>query len=145
MSQEQRYIIERIESKNKFMALCFFKDEVYNQLNEQQEVQPVERVLMDSDHKQLIYVIEIDGQWQYIRFPLSLWRTIDGVLVGEQDVFLVLSVTEDGSPYRSIPLKKFHDECVELIRNMRGNANYGEDMADLVEEHFSQTISTLLS
>ncbi|GGK12587.1 UPF0738 protein [Caldalkalibacillus thermarum] len=139
------YIIERIEPKNKLMALCFLADKVYEQLADTQEIRPVERVLMDSDHKQLIYVIEINGQWQYIRFPLPLWKSIDQVLVGEQDLFLVLSVTEDGLPYRSVPLKRFHEECVELIRNMRGNANYGEDVADLVEEHFAQTINALLS
>lgn len=122
------------------MTLCFFKDEVYDQIDLSQEWITMNRVLVDSDQKHLIYVIDTNGSWEYIRFPLSLWKSIDESIVKDQDMLLVLSKTKDNEVHKSILLKNFHKECKDLIINMRDNANYGEDMSNLVEEHFARTI-----
>lgn len=126
------------------MSLCFLQEEVYNQIDLSQEWVPMKRVLMDSDQKHLIYVIDINGTWEYIRFPLSLWQSIDQSIVKEQDILLVLSKTENNEVHKSILLKDFHKESKDLILNMRDNANYGEDMSKLVEEHFARTIEQLV-
>lgn len=140
-------IIADITQKNNFIALCQFEETIYDHIK-QGDVnswKPMERLLCDSDAQQLVYVIEVDDQWQYIRFPLQLWSEIDNILAKEQDVLLVISRTDDGQVHKSIPLKSFHKEGVELIKNMRDNANYGEEVTKLVEEHFQQTIESFSS
>jgi hypothetical protein len=138
------FIIEKTEEKNSFIRLCYFEEQVYNELESTQAWTPVKRVLIDSDQKQLIYVIENEDGWQYIRFPLVLWQEIDEALVKEQDMLLVLSKTEDGEAYKTVLLKDFHKECKDLILNMRQNANYGEDMSSIVEKYFAGTIQQLV-
>jgi hypothetical protein len=138
------FIIEKTEEKNSFIRLCYFEEYIYDELDSTQEWTPVKRVLIDSDQKQLIYVIENQEGWQYARFPLDLWSEIDEALVKEQDMLLVLSKTEDGEVYKSLLLKDFHKECKELILNMRQNANYGEDMSSIVEQYFAGTIQQLV-
>lgn len=138
------FIINKTVEKNAFMCLCFLQEELYGQIDLSQEWVPMKRVLMDSDQKHLIYVIDINDSWEYIRFPLSLWKSIDETLVKDQDILLVLSKTENNEVHKSILLKDFHKETKDLIFNMRDNANYGEDMSKLVEEHFARTIEQLV-
>jgi hypothetical protein len=138
------FIIEKTEEKNSFIRLCYFEEHVYDEIKSSQEWTPVKRVLIDSDQKHLIYVIENQEGWQYVRFPLELWKDIDEALVKEQDMLLVLSKTEDGEVYKSVLLKDFHKECKELILNMRQNANYGEDMSSIVEQYFAGSIQQLV-
>jgi hypothetical protein len=138
------FIIEQTKEKNDFIRLCFLEEQVYQELDSTQEWNPIKRVLMDSDQKHLIYVIESQNGWEYVRFPLALWKDIDVALVKEQDMLLVLSKTKEGEVHKSLLLKEFHKECKDLILNMRENANYGEDMAGLVEEHFAETIQQLV-
>jgi hypothetical protein len=126
------------------MCLCFLQEELYSQIDLSQEWVPMKRVLMDSDQKHLIYVIDVNDSWEYIRFPLSLWKSIDESIVKDQDILLVLSKTENNEVHKSILLKDFHKETKDLILNMRDNANYGEDMSKLVEEHFARTIEQLV-
>lgn len=136
-------IIEKIEEKNKMMCLCYFEAAVYASLVHTEEWKAEKRVLMDSDQKHLIYVIDTPNGWQYVRFPLGLWKQIDQLLVQDQDLMLVTSVTPEGEAYKSFILKDFQKEALDTVRNMRNNANYGEDMSSIVEEHFAQTISQL--
>lgn len=138
------FIIEKTEEKNAFIRLCYFEENVYDELDSTQEWTPVKRVLMDSDQKHLIYVVENEEGWQYVRFPLALWKEIDEALVKEQDMLLVLSKTEAGAVHKSVLLKEFHKECKDLVLNMRQNANYGEDMSSIVEKHFAGTIQQLV-
>ncbi|GAA0380479.1 hypothetical protein [Bacillus horti] len=135
------FIIEKLEEKNNMLCLCYFKPDVYNSLQEVEEWQPEKRLLMDSDKKQLVYIIDTPSGWEYIRFPIELWKTVDQALVKEQDFLLVTSVTESGEAHKSFILKDFRKEAVDLILNMRNNANYGEDMSELVEEHFEQVLN----
>lgn len=137
------YMIEKIEEKNSMLCLCYFDPTVYASAEDTEEWKPEKRMLMDSDQKHLIYVIDTASGWKYVRFPLPLWKSIDQLLVKDQDVMLVTSMTAEGEAHKSFILKNFHQEMKDLILNMRNNANYGEDMSSLVEEHFAQTISHL--
>ncbi|WP_025026651.1 hypothetical protein [Caldalkalibacillus mannanilyticus] len=133
------FIIERIEDKNAFIKLCYLEKSFYLEKQEEEWI-PMSRLLVDSDEKQLIYIVEVGQEWKYIRFPLSVWKSLDEVIAKEQDLFLVLSLTEEGEVHKSIPLKDFSQEGRELIRNMLNNMNYGEGMSSIIEEEFSETI-----
>lgn len=136
------FIIDRIEEKNAFMQVCYFTNDTYQQI-EHGEWEAEKRVLMDSDQKQFVYVVDTPDGWEYIRFPIEQWKVIDQIVSNDQDVMLVTSITEEGEPHKSIQLKDFSKECKELLNNMRDNSNYGEDMSDLVKEYFPQTIAQL--
>lgn len=135
--------ISRIELKNKQMALCFFDSSLYGQLPFGETITPMERVLVDSDHKQIVYIVESEDQWHYIRFPETVWARLDEVIAQSGDLFLIISLTDKGEPARSIPLKKMAEECRELVANIRHNANYGPELPELVEVKFKQTIAQL--
>jgi hypothetical protein len=136
-------IIDKIEEKNSFMQLAFFEQSTYERITSVEAWVPLKRILVDSEQKQFIYVIETQQGWEHIRFPLRVWKTIDQILVQDQDLMLVTSLNEEGEALKSILLKDFNREGKELVMNMRGNANYGEEMVDIVEEYFAQTIQSL--
>lgn len=139
MMNNTHFIIERIEEKNAFIKLCYLEKSFYLEKQEEEWI-PMSRLLVDSDEKQLIYIVEVGQEWKYIRFPLSAWKSLDEVIAKEQDLFLVLSLTEEGEVHKSIPLKDFSQEGRELIRNMLNNMNYGEGMSSIIEKEFSETI-----
>ncbi|WP_202078700.1 hypothetical protein [Caldalkalibacillus salinus] len=137
------FIIDKMEDKNAFMKVCYFETSVYGQLQSPEEWTPTSRVLVDSDQKHLIYVVDTPSGWEYIRFPLKLWKQIDEALAKDQDIVLVTSLTDNGEAHQSFLLKDFRRECLELIENMKDNANYGEDMADIVEDYFATTLENV--
>lgn len=141
--QNGSLIIEKIEAKNSFMALCYLPIKVYAEHKEMDQWKPIERLLMDSDQKQMVYVLENGEGWQYIRFPLEMWKQLDHIISSGQDLMLVTSTTASGEAYKSIILKGFEKEARDLVANMRFNANYGEELEQLVEEKFPETIKKL--
>lgn len=140
---KELFIIEKLEAKNSFMALCYLPLHTYTEVQDIDQWKPIQRLLMDSDAKQMVYVLESEEGWQYIRFPIELWKELDHIISNGQDLMLVTSTTAAGEAYKSIILKGFEKEAKELVANMRFNANYGEDMEQLVEEHFQETIKQL--
>ena len=98
--------ISRIELKNKQMALCFFDSNLYGQLPFGDTITPMERVLVDSDHKQIVYIVESEDQWHYIRFPETVWARLDEVIAQSGDLFLIISLTDKGEPANKHSLKK---------------------------------------
>lgn len=116
---------------------------MYKHIDSDTEWVPMQRLLVDSDEKHLIYVLDVKDRWEHVRFPLELWKTLDEAVIKDQDLMLVVSQTPEGSAHKTVLLKDFVRELKELIPNMQDNANYGEDMSILVEEHFSKTIQQL--
>jgi hypothetical protein len=137
------FIIEQIEEKNPFMQICYFSNDTLQKLEPNTNWAPMKRLLMDSDLKHFIYVVEVDEKWEYIRFPLPTWSKLDEVISNDQDLYLILSRTPDGSIHKSLLLSEFSKEGKELIFNMKENANYGEEMAGIIEANFPKTIQQL--
>jgi len=140
---QTHFIIEKTEEKNAFMRLYYFSEEVYQNINAEQEWTPMKRLLVDSDQKHIIYVMEIADKWEYIRFPENQWPSLDEALVKDQDLMLVISKTESGEVHKSILLKNFQKEMKDLVQNMKENANYGEEVEQLVEKYFSKTLASI--
>lgn len=140
---QTQFTIQHIEEKNDFFALCFFEEQTYEKIDPQAEWIPLKRLLVNSDQQQIIYMMDVEGEWVHICFPLHLWRKLDRVMMKDQDLMLVLSKTEAGEAHRTVPFKNFRQECLELVGNMRDNANYGEIIVEMVEEVFPETLRTL--
>lgn len=139
MSQTH-FIIDRIESINEFMSLCYFRDNVYEDIQDDWVWTPLERLLVDSNHKEMVYMMDVGDEWIYIRFPLDVWKQLAEDLVQDKDFMLVISKTGNGHVQQSIPLQGFQKEASELIKNMRNNTNYGSDMISIVDEYFSKMV-----
>ncbi|PYZ97736.1 hypothetical protein CR205_03845 [Alteribacter lacisalsi] len=92
------------------------------------------RMLADSDAKTLIYVIEDDSSFTYIRFPSASWEALQDVRPEGLPVILELLSSDKSSV--SLPLEDFWAEVDYLVENIEGNANYGEDMIEAVEKAF---------
>lgn len=150
MHNQTNFLIERIETDtSKGFHACYFASEVYDTLNERLDWQPLERLLVDSDQLQLIYVLELDGEWVHVRFPLPMWQQLDHILYQEEELRLVVRtiVAYEGDGHdpkqESIALKGFVREGHEIVANMHANANYGQDVLDNVDRHFPQMIAKL--
>jgi hypothetical protein len=134
------FIIQRIEEKNDFISICYFADADYARIDATAKWTSLNNILVDSDKKEIIYVLDVDDEWVYIRFPVHTWEALDRVLAKEQDVMLVLSTTEAGEAHKTIPVKGFLQEATELVQNMHQNANYGDEMIAAVEQRFTLTL-----
>lgn len=140
MLTHQYFIIDRIVVENESIRYCYLEEQEYDKINKIREWKAVNRMLVDSEEQQLIYVIEGDGEWQHVRFPISVWKDIDAALVLKQEVYLVTAINEAGESVATLKLSDFREECRELLINMVQNVNYGEELFQLAEEHFHPAI-----
>ncbi|TMW72939.1 hypothetical protein [Alteribacter natronophilus] len=92
------------------------------------------RMLADSDAKTLIYVIEDESSFTYIRFPDASWEALSSVRGEAVPVVLELSSAERETV--RITLSDFWQEVDYLVDNIEGNANYGDEMMEAVEKAF---------
>lgn len=90
---------------------------------------PAERVLADSDHLSFIYILETADEYVYVSIPNDYWQELIKVVKENYEVTLLLNETE-------IPLTGLKEELQSLIENIKGNANYGDDMMKEVERVF---------
>jgi hypothetical protein len=141
--KQDHFIIDHIEDKKETLSsykVCHFNRAFYTEHPEEKEWIPMKRMLVDSDQKHIIYVVEINDKWEYVRFPLHLWKLLDEAIHQKQNIEIVLSLTAEGNVHKTLRLQEIHTELRELVGNMRSNANYGEGMSDVIEEHFPLTI-----
>ncbi|PLR97599.1 hypothetical protein [Bacillus sp. T33-2] len=87
------------------------------------------RMLVDSDHLSFIYLAELDGEYTYIAMPEAVWPQLKQALDSNLEVF----VAGGGSRFQ---LEGLQEEMDYLIDNIKGNSNYGEEMASKVESIF---------
>ncbi|MFT4412482.1 hypothetical protein ACLM5H_01355 [Fredinandcohnia humi] len=88
-------------------------------------------MLVDSDSLAFIYKLENEQEYIYVSLPISVWPSLKTVLEEEQAVILHL-------PTKEIELTNIIPELRYLLHNIEGNANYGEEMVELVENTFLQ-------
>ncbi|MGG3999361.1 hypothetical protein [Anoxybacillus kestanbolensis] len=95
-----------------------------------QGLQPRQHMLVDSDECAFIYILEAEDAFVYVVMPKNVWGALKEVLVTKEPVFLVGSDT-------TIALDGIHEEIAYLIENIKGNANYGEEMEQAVTAFFA--------
>ncbi|PLS15452.1 hypothetical protein CVD28_22310 [Bacillus sp. M6-12] len=92
-------------------------------------LQAKSQVLVDSDHLSFIYITEADEDYTYISLPEAIWPELKKALKENRRVVAVSGGTE-------LELTDLHREMSELIENIKGNGNYGEELVNRVEEIF---------
>ncbi|WP_046175372.1 UPF0738 family protein [Domibacillus indicus] len=92
-------------------------------------LKPVNQVITDSDAAAFIYLAEAEAGYVYLYVHESTWDEVKRALDGSHPVE---AVGTDGT----FALVSFHEELNDLIVNIEGNSNYGEEMVQKVEHVF---------
>jgi Family of unknown function (UPF0738) len=90
---------------------------------------PAEQILVDSKQFSFVYLMENQEGYTYIDIPEPIWPLLKETLTKHIPVWIHFDEEE-------LELTNFNEEFVELINNIRGNSNYGEEMVTKVEGIF---------
>ncbi|MFP7295795.1 hypothetical protein [Neobacillus niacini] len=90
---------------------------------------PAEQILVDSKEISFVYLMENHEGYTYIEMKESVWPELKKVLEQQIPVWILFEDEEQ-------ELTNFYEELNDLIHNIRGNSNYGEEMVTKVEEVF---------
>lgn len=90
---------------------------------------PTEQILVDSEQFSFVYLMENQEGYTYIIIPESIWPILKETITKQFPVWIQANDEE-------LELTNFNDELVDVINNIRGNSNYGEEMVTKVEENF---------
>ncbi|MGD6817619.1 hypothetical protein [Metabacillus sp. 84] len=88
------------------------------------------QILADSDHLAFIYILEDAEQFTYFSIPAGCWAEIEKARAGDLSVWASINQHE-------LELEEFFNELRELVQNIAGNANYGDEMEGKVSEVFA--------
>ncbi|WP_453990442.1 UPF0738 family protein [Bacillus nitroreducens] len=88
------------------------------------------QMLVDSDSLAFIYKLENEQEFIYVSLNSDLWPSLKNIIAEKQQVFLHLDDNHEIELIDIIP------ELEYLLQNIEGNANYGEEMVELVEKTF---------
>jgi hypothetical protein len=91
---------------------------------------PGEQILVDSDHFSFIYIMENDDDYTFLMLSEQIWPNLKEAMGQSLPVILTFNDEE-------IELTNFQDEFENLIINIKGNGNYGVEMARKVETLFN--------
>ncbi|MFS0824141.1 hypothetical protein [Bacillus sp. 1P02SD] len=87
------------------------------------------QMLVDSDSLAFIYKLENEQEFIYVSLPSAIWPSLKNVISENQKVILHLEDDE-------LELIDIIPELEYLLQNIEGNANYGDEMVELVEKTF---------
>ncbi|KON89410.1 hypothetical protein AF332_23075 [Sporosarcina globispora] len=90
----------------------------------------MEQILADSDNLTFIYIAEQNDDYTYIALPEAVWPELKKALDAQMRVFA------SDNNHERFELTGFHEELGDLIENIRGNSNYGNEMVEKVESIF---------
>ncbi|MDR7072032.1 hypothetical protein [Fictibacillus barbaricus] len=89
-----------------------------------------ERMLVDSDGLSFIYVLENSEGFIYIAIDNNHWEDLREAISNSSDVWIQNDTGE------KLKLSSFNKEMEYLTENIKGNANYGQQMEDEVMKIF---------
>ncbi|MCI2253452.1 hypothetical protein L2D08_03635 [Domibacillus sp. PGB-M46] len=92
-------------------------------------LKPVSQVITDSDAAAFVYLAEAEPGYVYLYVHESTWEEVKRAIDGGHPVE---AAGEDGT----FLLASFHEEMSDLLVNIEGNSNYGEEMVEKVERVF---------
>lgn len=93
------------------------------------ELVPTGQMLADSDHFSFIYLMEKEDEYIFLVLPEPIWPMLNDGL--RQNSSVILTCNDE-----QIELLNFHEELQNLISNIKGNGNYGNEMVEKVETIF---------
>ncbi|KIQ95302.1 hypothetical protein LH47_00556 [Anoxybacillus thermarum] len=95
-----------------------------------QGLKPKRHMLVDSDACAFVYILEASDAFVYVVMPKAVWGALKEALATNEPIFLV-------GRDATIELEGIHEEVAYLIDNIKGNANYGEEMEQAVTAFFA--------
>ncbi|CUA79388.1 hypothetical protein [Anoxybacillus suryakundensis] len=95
-----------------------------------QGLKPKRHMLVDSDECAFVYILEASDAFVYVVMSKDVWGAMKEALRTNEPMFLVGSDA-------TIELEGIHEEVTYLIENIKGNANYGEEMEQAVTAFFA--------
>lgn len=87
------------------------------------------QVITDSDAFAFVYLAEAEPGYVYVYLHESTWPDVKKAIDGKHPLE---AVGTDGV----FTLVSFQEEMEELVANIEGNSNYGEEMVEKVERVF---------
>ncbi|OAS83855.1 MULTISPECIES: hypothetical protein [Metabacillus] len=99
---------------------------------EMQGLQAKGQMLVDSDQLAFIYILETADEFVYAGLPHTIWTELREAK--DKGLKVILQIKE-----QNLELVELFDELDYLLENIKGNANYGEEMEKKVVELFSLT------
>ncbi|OLS41825.1 hypothetical protein [Bacillus sp. MRMR6] len=90
---------------------------------------PLEQILVDSEQFSFIYLMEDKIDYTYIVIPENIWPSLREAIEVKSSVILFFKEERQ-------ELKNFLGELEDILNNIRGNSNYGEEMLAKVEKIF---------
>ncbi|GAE32687.1 hypothetical protein [Halalkalibacter hemicellulosilyticus] len=100
------------------------------ELSVAQELKPGERMLVDSDQLEFIYILENEEGFFYVSFSEPIWESLK--LMKEQSKRCIVQLNDQVE----VELKNLFEELNYLLSNIDGNGNYGEELEDAVKRVF---------
>ncbi|KAF0816842.1 MULTISPECIES: UPF0738 family protein [unclassified Cytobacillus] len=94
----------------------------------------MQQILADSDNLSFIYIAEQNDDYTYISLPETVWPELKKALDGQLRVYAA------DSNHDRIELLGFHEELGDLLENIRGNSNYGNEMVEKAENVFQLNV-----
>jgi hypothetical protein len=88
-----------------------------------------DQILVDSKQLSFVYLMENQEGYTYIDIPEPIWPLLKDTLTKQIPVWVYFDEEE-------LELTNFNEELVEVINNIKGNSNYGEEMVTKVEGIF---------
>lgn len=101
-----------------------------------QTLEAVGRILVDSEGKAFVYLLENDEGFHHVRISNDQWSELaNGLSLSKQPILLV-----NGQSNSGIALIRLWEEMRLLLENIKGNGNYGSKFVQEVEEVFKPFI-----
>ena len=97
---------------------------------EMQGLQAKGQMLVDSDQLAFIYILETADEFVYAGLPHTIWTELREAK--DKGLKVILKIKE-----QNLELVDLFDELDYLLENIKGNANYGEEMENKVVQLFS--------
>ncbi|WP_456275850.1 UPF0738 family protein [Bacillus sp. AK128] len=122
---QKRISIEKIEWKEEELLLISSPVDLNGS-----SIKAAERVLVDSDQLAFVYILELVDEYVYLSLSRNIWPELKKVLESHYPVKLIMGEQE-------IELIGLEMELDELVQNIEGNTNYGDEMVKEVESVFN--------
>ncbi|MDQ0255386.1 hypothetical protein J2S74_002768 [Evansella vedderi] len=127
-----KWIAEKLEEKAGSGEILISASEPIDYLK---KLHAAGQILVDSNDLAFVYILEDPDNFVHIRLPINLWGSLEELRNRETPIFAVFSTPEN---QMKLELSHFFTELNSLIENIRGNANYGEEMVNAVEKNFPE-------
>jgi hypothetical protein len=106
-------------------------------IEEWQTLESLGRILVDSQGKAFVYLLENDDGFHHVRISQDHWSELAESLLSNKRPVMVMN----GQPSSDKELIRLWEEMKLLLENIKGNGNYGSNLVQEVEEVFKSFLN----